>query len=73
MSLVSDFLRLTSAQRHTFLAAFLGWTMDSLDLFPLDGESSKTGSPVLQWSRGRFVAKLGTTPCSPSSFRAFNA
>ena len=30
-----NFRRLTGAQRHTFLAAFLGWTMDSLDFFIL--------------------------------------
>ena len=35
MSVLSDFQRLTSPQRHTFLAAFLGWTMDSLDYFIL--------------------------------------
>jgi len=35
MSVLSDFRRLTSAQRRTFLAAFLGWTMDSLDYFLL--------------------------------------
>ncbi len=35
MSFTSDFRRLTPAQRHTFLAAFLGWTMDSLDFFLL--------------------------------------
>jgi MFS transporter, SHS family, lactate transporter len=27
--------RLTSAQRHTFIASFLGWTLDSLDFFLL--------------------------------------
>jgi SHS family lactate transporter-like MFS transporter len=31
----TNFARLTSSQRHTFLAAFLGWTMDSLDFFIL--------------------------------------
>jgi len=31
----TNFGRLTSPQRHTFLAAFLGWTMDSLDFFIL--------------------------------------
>jgi SHS family lactate transporter-like MFS transporter len=35
MSVLSDFRRLTPAQRRTFLAAFLGWTMDSLDYFLL--------------------------------------
>jgi SHS family lactate transporter-like MFS transporter len=35
MSVTSDFRRLTRPQRHTFLAAFLGWTMDSLDYFIL--------------------------------------
>lgn len=35
MSVVNDFRRLTSAQRHTFAAAFLGWTLDSLDFFLL--------------------------------------
>jgi SHS family lactate transporter-like MFS transporter len=35
MSVLSDFRRLNSAQRHTFLAAFLGWTLDSLDFFLL--------------------------------------
>jgi SHS family lactate transporter-like MFS transporter len=35
MSVISDFRRLTSPQRHTFLATFLGWTMDSLDFFIL--------------------------------------
>ena len=35
MSVLNDFRRLTPAQRHTFLAAFLGWTMDSLDFFLL--------------------------------------
>ena len=35
MSLKSDFKRLTPAQRHTFLATFLGWTLDSLDFFLL--------------------------------------
>lgn len=32
---VINFRRLTAPQRHTFLAAFLGWTMDSLDFFIL--------------------------------------
>jgi SHS family lactate transporter-like MFS transporter len=32
---IQNFRRLTSAQRHVFLAAFLGWTMDSLDFFIL--------------------------------------
>jgi SHS family lactate transporter-like MFS transporter len=35
MSVLNDFRRLTRAQRHTFLAGFLGWTMDSLDYFIL--------------------------------------
>ena len=35
MSFVRDFRRLSSAQRHTFIAAFLGWTLDSLDFFLL--------------------------------------
>jgi SHS family lactate transporter-like MFS transporter len=35
MSVMSDFRRLTRPQRHTFVAAFLGWTMDSLDYFIL--------------------------------------
>jgi SHS family lactate transporter-like MFS transporter len=35
MSVLNDFRRLTQAQRQTFLAAFLGWTMDSLDFFLL--------------------------------------
>ena len=35
MFVVSDFRRLTGAQRHTFLATFLGWTLDSLDFFLL--------------------------------------
>jgi SHS family lactate transporter-like MFS transporter len=35
MSFVDDFRRLTRSQRHTFVAAFLGWTMDSLDFFIL--------------------------------------
>jgi SHS family lactate transporter-like MFS transporter len=35
MSVLNDFRRLTGSQRHTFLAAFLGWTMDSLDYFIL--------------------------------------
>jgi SHS family lactate transporter-like MFS transporter len=35
MSILNDFRRLTGPQRHTFLAAFLGWTMDSLDFFLL--------------------------------------
>jgi SHS family lactate transporter-like MFS transporter len=34
-AVVDNFRRLTSAQRHTFFAAFLGWTMDSLDFFIL--------------------------------------
>jgi SHS family lactate transporter-like MFS transporter len=35
MSLNRAFRQLTSSQRHTFLAAFLGWTLDSLDFFLL--------------------------------------
>jgi SHS family lactate transporter-like MFS transporter len=35
MSFLQDFRRLTSAQRHTFIASFLGWTLDSLDFFLL--------------------------------------
>ena len=35
MSFVRDFQRLTPAQRHTFIASFLGWTLDSLDFFLL--------------------------------------
>ena len=35
MSILNDFRRLTRSQRRTFLAAFLGWTMDSLDFFLL--------------------------------------
>jgi len=35
MSALNDFRRLTGPQRHTFLASFLGWTMDSLDYFIL--------------------------------------
>jgi len=34
-SVLQNFSRLTGPQRHTFLAAFLGWTMDSLDFFIL--------------------------------------
>jgi SHS family lactate transporter-like MFS transporter len=34
-SALSHFQRLRPAQRHTFLAAFLGWTLDSLDFFIL--------------------------------------
>src|ERR1035438_2842799 len=30
-----SFRRLTRPQRHTFVAAFLGWTLDSLDFFIL--------------------------------------
>jgi SHS family lactate transporter-like MFS transporter len=32
---MGPFRQLTSAQRHTFVAAFLGWTLDSLDFFLL--------------------------------------
>ena len=35
MSFVGDFRRLSPSQRHTFIAAFLGWTLDSLDFFLL--------------------------------------
>jgi SHS family lactate transporter-like MFS transporter len=35
MSFLNDFRRLNRSQRHTFVAAFLGWTMDSLDFFLL--------------------------------------
>jgi SHS family lactate transporter-like MFS transporter len=35
MSVFNDFRRLTHSQRHTFVAAFMGWTMDSLDFFLL--------------------------------------
>src|SRR5579863_4576967 len=34
-SVVGHFRQLTRAQRHTFVAAFLGWTLDSLDFFLL--------------------------------------
>jgi len=34
-SVLSHFQRLSPAQRHTFVAAFLGWTLDSLDFFIL--------------------------------------
>ena len=35
MSVTDLFRQLNSHQRHTFLAAFLGWTLDSLDFFLL--------------------------------------
>ncbi len=35
MSILSQFQGLTRAQRHAFAAAFLGWTLDSLDFFLL--------------------------------------
>src|SRR5580658_7631767 len=35
MPVVEHFRKLTSAQRHAFIAAFLGWTLDSLDFFLL--------------------------------------
>ena len=35
MSFVRDFRGLTSSQRHTFVACFLGWTLDALDFFLL--------------------------------------
>jgi len=34
-SVTQNFRRLNHTQRHTFLAGFLGWTMDSLDFFIL--------------------------------------
>ncbi len=35
MSVLDHFRQLTRPQRHTFVAAFLGWTLDSLDFFIL--------------------------------------
>ncbi|MGB8028263.1 MAG: MFS transporter [Terracidiphilus sp.] len=35
MSVLGPFRQLTRSQRHVFLAAFLGWTLDSLDFFLL--------------------------------------
>ncbi|MGP8187561.1 MAG: MFS transporter [Terracidiphilus sp.] len=35
MSVFGQLQKLTPAQRHVFLAAFLGWTLDSLDFFLL--------------------------------------
>jgi SHS family lactate transporter-like MFS transporter len=35
MSVMNHFRQLTGPQRHTFVAAFLGWTLDSLDFFLL--------------------------------------
>jgi SHS family lactate transporter-like MFS transporter len=35
MSVIGHFQRLTRPQRYTFTAAFLGWTLDSLDFFLL--------------------------------------
>jgi MFS transporter, SHS family, lactate transporter len=35
MPVLGHFRQLTSPQRHCFLAAFLGWTLDSLDFFIL--------------------------------------
>ncbi|HEV2486009.1 MAG TPA: MFS transporter [Terracidiphilus sp.] len=35
MSVLDPLRQLSSQQRHTFLAAFLGWTLDSLDFFLL--------------------------------------
>jgi SHS family lactate transporter-like MFS transporter len=35
MSIARDFKRLTRPQRQTFIACFLGWTLDSLDFFLL--------------------------------------
>jgi SHS family lactate transporter-like MFS transporter len=34
-SVIHNFRGLSGSQRHTFLAGFLGWTMDSLDFFIL--------------------------------------
>ncbi|MGO9340749.1 MAG: MFS transporter [Terracidiphilus sp.] len=34
-AVIHNFRRLSGPQRHTFLAGFLGWTMDSLDFFIL--------------------------------------
>jgi MFS transporter, SHS family, lactate transporter len=35
MSVIDQFRQLNSQQRHAFVAAFLGWTLDSLDFFLL--------------------------------------
>ncbi|MDE1175229.1 MAG: MFS transporter [Edaphobacter sp.] len=35
MAFLSEFKRLTSAQRNTFAACFLGWTLDAFDFFLL--------------------------------------
>ena len=35
MSVLGPFRQLTRSQRHAFVAAFLGWTLDSLDFFLL--------------------------------------
>jgi SHS family lactate transporter-like MFS transporter len=35
MSVIEPLRRLTAGQRHAFLGAFLGWTLDSLDFFLL--------------------------------------
>jgi SHS family lactate transporter-like MFS transporter len=35
MSVIDHFRQLSAQQRHSFLAAFLGWTLDSLDFFLL--------------------------------------
>jgi len=35
MSILGQIKKLSGAQRHVFLAAFLGWTLDSLDFFLL--------------------------------------
>src|ERR1700685_3605829 len=35
MSVIAHLRQLTRPQRHTFVAAFLGWTLDSLDFFLL--------------------------------------
>ncbi len=35
MSFVRDFRGLSRSQQHTFVASFLGWTLDSLDFFLL--------------------------------------
>ncbi len=35
MSVLNHLQKLTRSQRHAFVAAFLGWTLDSLDFFLL--------------------------------------
>src|SRR5580658_10149212 len=54
MRVLDHLRRLTSPQRHAFLAAFLGWTLDSLDFFllvfcvnPIAREFSTQPSTVL--------------------------